>query len=339
MTSLTGRSFLKEFDFTPDEWSSLLDLSATLKSERKSGTERQRLVGKTVALIFEKSSSRTRSSFEVAAAHQGAHTTYFDPSGSHIRGKESIVDTALLFGRMFDAIEYRGYGQDTVEQLAEHSGVPVWNGLTDEWHPTQTLADQLTIREWVDKPLNEVTIAYVGDARNNVGNSVLAAGVLMGMDVRMVAPTALHNAAEIVEQAQAVAATTGAKITLTDDVAAGVRGADVIYTDVWVSMGEPKHVWTERIDLLKPYQVNAAMMDATGNPDVIAMHCLPAYHDRNTTVGEEVYQLTGMDALEITDEVFQAQREVIFDQAENRMHTIKAVMVATVAQAGDPDSA
>ncbi|MGA4670525.1 ornithine carbamoyltransferase [Propionibacteriaceae bacterium Y1923] len=332
MTSLTGRSFLKELDFTPDEWRSLLDLAAQLKQERRDGVEQQRLLGRTIALIFEKSSSRTRSAFEVAAAHQGAHTTYFDPTGSHIRGKESIVDTALLFGRMFDAIEYRGFGQDTVEQLAEHSGVPVWNGLTDEWHPTQTLADQLTIREWVDKPLDEVTIAYLGDARNNVGNSVLAAGALMGMDVRMVAPTQLHNTDEVVAQARAVAEQTGARITLTDDVAAGVAGADVIYTDVWVSMGEPKEVWTERINLLTPYQVNAAVMDATGNPDVIAMHCLPAYHDRNTTVGEEVYQLTGMEALEITDEVFQAQREVIFDQAENRMHTIKAVMVATLAR-------
>lgn len=330
MTHLTGRSFLKEFDFTPEEWTGLLDLAATLKSERRSGTERQRLAGKTIALIFEKGSSRTRSSFEVAAFHQGAHTTYFDPSGSHIRGKESIADTALLFGRMFDAIEYRGFGQDTVEELARFSGVPVWNGLTDQWHPTQTLADQLTIRERVAKPLNEVTIAYVGDARNNVGNSVLAAAALMGMDVRMVAPTALQNAPEVVEQARSVAATTGARITLTDDVAEGVRGADVVYTDVWVSMGEPKEVWAERIDLLKPYQVNAELMAATGNPDVIALHCLPAYHDRNTTVGEQVFHMTGMDALEITDEVFQAHREVIFDQAENRMHTIKAVMVATL---------
>ena len=330
MTHLTGRSFLKEFDFTPEEWTGLLDLAATLKSERRSGTERQRLAGKTIALIFEKGSSRTRSSFEVAAFHQGAHTTYFDPSGSHIRGKESIADTALLFGRMFDAIQYRGYGQDTVEELARFSGVPVWNGLTDEWHPTQTLADQLTIRERVAKPLNEVTIAYVGDARNNVGNSVLAAAALMGMDVRMVAPTALQNAPEVVEQARAVAATTGARITLTDDVAQGVKGADVVYTDVWVSMGEPKEVWAERIDLLKPYQVNAELMAATGNPDTIALHCLPAYHDRNTTVGEQVFQMTGMEALEITDEVFQAHREVIFDQAENRMHTIKAVMVATL---------
>ncbi|MGA4506864.1 ornithine carbamoyltransferase [Propionibacteriaceae bacterium G1746] len=330
MTSLTGRSFLKEFDFTPAEWRSLLDLAAQLKDERRRGVEQQRLVGRTIALIFEKSSSRTRSSFEVAAFHQGAHTTYFDPSGSHIRGKESIVDTALLFGRMFDAIEYRGFGQDTVEDLAKYSGVPVWNGLTDEWHPTQTLADQLTILERVGKPLNQVSIAYLGDARNNVGNSVLAGGALMGMDVRMVAPKALHNTDEVVAQARGVAEQTGARITLTDNVAEGVAGADVIYTDVWVSMGEPEEVWAERIALLRPYQVNAALMTATGNPDAIALHCLPAYHDRNTTVGEKVFQLTGMDALEITDEVFQAQREVIFDQAENRMHTIKAVMVATL---------
>lgn len=330
--NLSGRSFLKEFDFTPEEWTSLLDLAADLKRERREGTERQRLSGRTIALIFEKPSSRTRSSFEVAAFHQGAHTTYFDPSASHIRGKESIVDTALLFGRMFDAIEYRGYGQDTVEALAEYSGVPVWNGLTDEWHPTQTLADQLTIREHVAKPLNEVTIAYLGDARNNVGNSVLAGGALMGMDVRMVAPKDLQNTDEVVGQAREVAARTGARITLTDDVAEGVRDADVVYTDVWVSMGEPKEVWAERIDLLKGYQVNTELMRATGNPDAIAVHCLPAYHDRDTTVGEQVFQMTGMDALEITDEVFQAQRDVIFDQAENRMHTIKAVMVATLGR-------
>lgn len=330
MTQLRGRSFLKEFDFTPDEWAGLLDLAAELKIARREGREQQQLVGKCIALIFEKSSSRTRSSFEVAAAHQGAHTTYFDPTGSHIRGKESIADTGLLFGRLFDAIEYRGHGQEVVDQLAEYSGVPVWNGLTDEWHPTQTLADHLTIREHVSKPLDEVTIAYVGDARNNVGNSVLAGAALMGMDVRMVAPNALHNTDEVVAQARAVAEQTGARITLTDDVAGGVRGADVVYTDVWVSMGEPKQKWAERIDLLRDYQVNSDLMAATGNPDAIAMHCLPAYHDRHTTVGEEIYQLTGMDALEITDEVFQAHREVIFDQAESRMHTIKAVMVATL---------
>ena len=328
--NLTGRSFLKEFDFTPQEWTGLLDLAAELKLARREGREQQHLAGRTIALIFEKSSSRTRSSFEVAAFHQGAHTTFFDPSASQIRHKESIVDTALLFGRMFDGIEYRGYGQRTVEELAEYSGVPVWNGLTDEWHPTQMLADQLTIREHVDKPLNEVAIAYVGDARNNVGNSVLASGALMGMDVRLVAPKALQNTDDVVAQAREVAGSTGARITITDDVAEGVAGADVVYTDVWVSMGEPKEVWAERIELLKAYQVNAQMMAATGNPDAIAMHCLPAYHDRNTTIGEEVYQLTGMDALEITDEVFQAHRDVIFDEAENRMHTIKAVMVATL---------
>lgn len=333
MTQLAGRSFLKEFDFTPEEWTSLLDLAAELKQQRRDGTERQRLVGRTIALVFEKASSRTRSSFEVAAAHQGAHTTYFDPTGSHIRGKESIVDTALLFGRLFDGIEYRGYGQEVVEQLAEYSGVPVWNGLTDEWHPTQTLADQLTIRERVAKPLGEVAIAYVGDARNNVANSVLAGAALMGMDVRLVGPADLQPTDEVVAQAREVAGRTGARLLVTDDVAEGVRGADVVYTDVWVSMGEPEDVWAQRIDLLRPYQVNAELMAATGNPEAIALHCLPAYHDRNTTVGEKVYQLTGMDALEITDEVFQTHREAIFDQAENRMHTIKAVMVATLGDA------
>ena len=334
MTSLTGRSFLKEFDFTPQEWRGLLDLAADLKRARREGTEVPQLQGKVFALIFEKGSSRTRSAFEVAAAHQGASTTYFDPSGSHIRSKESIADTARVFGRMFDAIEYRGFGQDTVEQLAEFSGVPVWNGLTDQWHPTQALADHLTIIEHVGKPLDQTAIAYVGDAHNNVAHSILASAALMGMDVRMVAPESLQPAAEVVAQARQVAEQTGARITITADPQQGVRDVDVVYTDVWVSMGEPKDVWTQRINLLQPYQVNAGLMAATNNPSTIFLHCLPAFHDRETTVGEDIFQATGLDALEVTDEVFQAHLEPVFDLAENRMHTIKAVMVATLVDQG-----
>ncbi|WP_428841513.1 ornithine carbamoyltransferase [Georgenia thermotolerans] len=327
---LHGRSFLKELDFTPDEWRSLLDLSAALKAEKKSGTEIPRLAGKNIALIFEKTSTRTRCSFEVAAFDQGAHVTYLDPSGSQMGHKESVADTARVLGRFYDGIEYRGKSQAAVEVLAAQSGVPVWNGLTDDWHPTQMLADQLTMREHSGKPDGEIAFAYLGDARNNVGNSLLIAGAMLGMDVRMVAPAALQNAPEIVATAREIAAATGARITVTDDVAAGVQGVDFVYTDVWVSMGEPKEVWDERIALLKDYQVNAALMTATGNPDVKFLHCLPAFHDRGTAVGEDIYQKTGMDALEVTDEVFESPASVVFDQAENRMHTIKAVMVATL---------
>jgi ornithine carbamoyltransferase len=330
-TSLMGRSFVKELDFTPQEWLSLLALAEHLKTELYTQPHReQRLSEANVAVIFEKASTRTRCAFEVAAHHQGAHVTYLDPSGSHMGHKESAKDSARVLGRMFDAIEYRGFSQATVESLAEHSGVPVWNGLTDEWHPTQSLCDMLTMREHIPKPAHESGFAYVGDAHNNVANSLLIAGAMMGMDVRMVSPQSLRNPPEVVEAARAIAAQTGARITHTDQPGSGVHGVDVVYTDVWVSMGEPEDTWLERIDLLLPYQVNQGLLDKTGNPDVKFMHCLPAFHDRETAVGEQLFQSTGLDALEVTDEVFESESSIVFDQAENRMHTIKAVMVATL---------
>lgn len=330
---LHGRSFLKELDFTAQEWGGLLELSAQLKADKKAGREVKRLEGKNIALIFEKTSTRTRCSFEVAAYDQGAQVTYLDPSGSQMGHKESVADTARVLGRFYDGIEFRGKEQDHVEQLAELSGVPVWNGLTDQWHPTQMLADQLTMLEHAGgKKIEEISFAYLGDARNNVANSLLIAGALMGMDVRMVAPAALQTPPEVVAQAQRLAADSGARIMVTDDVAAGVAGVDFLYTDVWVSMGEPKEVWDERIALLAPYQVNAELVAATGNPGVKFLHCLPAFHDRGTTVGQDIYDKTGMDGLEVTDEVFESPANVAFDQAENRMHTIKAVMVATLGE-------
>jgi ornithine carbamoyltransferase len=287
-------------------------------------------VGKNIALIFEKTSTRTRCSFEVAAHDQGAHVTYLGPTGSQIGIKESMKDTARVLGRMFDGIEYRGFGQSIVEELAQYAGVPVWNGLTNEFHPTQILADFLTMREHVDKPLSQVSYAYLGDARFNMGNSLLVGGAKMGMDVRIVAPKALQPAPELVAQCKAIAAQTGARITITEDPVAGVKACDFVLTDVWVSMGEPADVWKERIDLLKPYQVNAALMAATGNPSCKFMHCLPAYHNLETKVGREVYEKFGMDAVEVTEEVFESPASIVFDEAENRMHTIKAVMVATL---------
>lgn len=329
--TLLGRSFLKELDFTADEWRSLLDLSAQLKAERRDGRERQRLQGRQVALLFEKTSTRTRCAFEVAMADQGGTTTYLDPSGSQIGHKESAADTARVLGRWYDGIEYRGAGQDIVETLAANAGVPVYNGLTDDWHPTQMLADQLTMLEHSSKPLEEIAFAFVGDARNNVGNSLLISGAMMGMDVRMVGPASQLNAPEVVEEARRIAEQSGARITVTSDVAEGVRGADFIYTDVWVSLGEPKEVWAERIDLLRPYQVNAELMAATGNPDVKFMHCLPAFHDLETSVGRDLKEQFGIEGVEVTDEVFESEASVVFDQAENRMHTIKAILVATLA--------
>ncbi|RRD21995.1 ornithine carbamoyltransferase [Actinomyces bowdenii] len=318
-------------DFSAQEWGGLLELAAELKAAKKEGREVRRLEGKNIALIFEKTSTRTRCSFEVAAYDQGARVTYLDPSGSQMGHKESVADTARVLGRFYDGIEFRGKEQAHVEQLAELSGVPVWNGLTDEWHPTQMLADQLTMLEHAGgKAIEEISFAYLGDARNNVANSLLIAGALMGMDVRMVAPRQLQTSAEVVEQAQRLAQGSGARIMVTDDVAAGVAGVDFLYTDVWVSMGEPKEVWDERIALLRPYQVNAEMLKATGNAGVKFLHCLPAFHDRATTVGQDIYDKTGMDGLEVTDEVFESEANVAFDQAENRMHTIKAVMVATL---------
>ncbi|MCK6212564.1 ornithine carbamoyltransferase [Georgenia sp. EYE_87] len=333
---LRGRSFLKELDFTGDEWRHLLDLAGTLKAEKMAGTESRRLTGRNIALIFEKTSTRTRTAFEVAAYDQGAHVTYLDPGGSQIGHKESFKDTARVLGRFYDGIEYRGARQADVETLAQYSGVPVFNGLTDEWHPTQMLADGLTMREHaalVDgrpKPESEIVHAYVGDARNNTAHSILVSGALLGLDVRLVAPLGLQPDPSVVAQAQTVADRTGARLLVTDDVTTGVRGADFVSTDVWVSMGEKKEAWDERIALLRDYQVNAELLAATGNPGVRFMHCLPAFHDLGTTVGREIYERTGMAALEVTDEVFESEASVVFDQAENRMHTIKAVLVATL---------
>ncbi|WP_042363754.1 ornithine carbamoyltransferase [Streptacidiphilus neutrinimicus] len=328
--NLRNRHFLKESDFTAQEFRFLVDLSARLKAAKYAGTEQPRLRGRNIALVFEKGSTRTRCAFEVAAADQGAHTVYLDPSGSHLGSKESVKDSARVLGRMFDAIEYRGHGQAIVEELAQHAGVPVWNGLTDEWHPTQMLADVLTVQEHSAKPLGEVSLAYLGDARNNMGNSLLVTGALLGMDIRIVAPKALWPADEVQSEARRLAAGSGARITLTDDVAAGVAGADFLYTDVWVSMGEPKEVWTERIALLAPYQVSMDTARATGNPDVKFLHCLPAFHDLGTEVGRQMHAATGMTELECTDELFESKHSIVFDQAENRLHTIKAVMVATL---------
>ncbi|WP_449065489.1 ornithine carbamoyltransferase [Planomonospora algeriensis] len=331
--NLRHRSFLRELDFTPQEIRYLIDLAADLKAAKYGGYERSRLTGKNIALIFEKTSTRTRCAFEVAAHDQGAHVTYLDPGGSQMGHKESVRDTARVLGRMYDGIEFRGRRQAHVEELAAHSGVPVWNGLTDEWHPTQMLADVLTMREHSDKPLGEISYAYLGDARNNVGNSLLVIGALLGMDVRLVAPEALWPDEEtVVRPARELAALTGARLTLTADVAEGVRGVDFLYTDVWVSMGEPKEVWDERIGLLLPYQVNAELVAATGNPAVKFMHCLPAFHNRETAVGEDLFAKTGLEALEVTEEVFESPRSIVFDQAENRLHTIKAIMVATLGE-------
>ncbi|MFF8845191.1 ornithine carbamoyltransferase [Streptomyces sp. NPDC015127] len=333
---LEGRHFLKELDFTAEEFRGLIGLAADLKAAKRAGTEFQRLRGRNIALIFEKSSTRTRCAFEVAAADQGASTTYIDPAGSHIGTKESAKDTARVLGRMFDAIEFRGDAQDTVEQLAAHAGVPVYNGLTDDWHPTQMLADVLTMTEHTDKPLEEISFAYLGDARFNMGNSYLVTGALLGMDVRIVAPRAYWPAEEIVAAARRTAEGSGARITLTEDIAEGVRGADFVATDVWVSMGESKEVWDERIKALAPYAVTMDVLRATGNTDVKFLHCLPAFHDLGTAVAREIHERHGLTELEVTDEVFESAHSVVFDEAENRMHTIKAVMVATLAAAERP---
>jgi ornithine carbamoyltransferase len=330
MTDLRGRHFLKLADFTPEEITYLLDLSAELKAAKKEGREEQKLVGKEIALIFEKDSTRTRCAFEVAAYDQGAHVTFIGPGGSHMGHKETAKDTARVLGRMYDAIEYRGFGQETADELAEWSGVPVYNGLTDEWHPTQILADFLTFTEHVDKPLNEVVFCYLGDARFNMADSYLVGGAKLGMDVRIASPKSLWPRDEITDLARAVAGETGAKITITDDIDEAVQGADFLLTDVWVSMGEADEVWAERIELLRPYQVNAEAMAATGNPDVKFMHCLPAFHNTDTEVGKEIFEKFGMDALEVTEEVFESPASLVFDEAENRLHTIKAVMVATL---------
>ncbi len=328
--NLRNQSFLKELDFTKEEFAYLLKLAADLKAAKYGGYEQPRLKGKNIALIFEKTSTRTRCAFEIAAYDQGAHVTYLGPSGSQIGHKESMKDTARVLGRMYDAIEYRGYGQAIVEELAEYSGVPVWNGLTNEFHPTQILADVLTMMEHSDKPLEQIAYCYVGDAHNNMGNSLMIAGCLLGMDVRICGPQSLWPEDELVDKARNLAAQSGARLTLTADVAAAVKDVDYLHTDVWVSMGEPKEVWDERVKLLKPYQVNAQMIELTGNPKVKFMHCLPSFHNRETTIGEDIFQKTGLDGMEVTDDVFESPRSIVFDQAENRMHTIKAVMVATL---------
>ena len=328
--NLKNRHFLKLFDFTPQEIKFLLDLALDLKKAKYAGFEQQRLVGKNIALIFEKSSTRTRCAFEVAAFDQGAHVTYLGPSGSQMGAKESMKDTARVLGRMYDGIEYRGFGQAIVEELARYAGVPVWNGLTNEYHPTQVLADFLTMMEHSDKPLHQVKFAYLGDARNNMGNSLLVGAAKMGMDFRSVAPKSVQPNPDLVATAKQIAGQNGAKITITDDLDKGVKGCDFLYTDVWVSMGEPENVWQERIQLLKPYQVNAAALQKTGNPRVKFMHCLPAFHNRETTVGEEIFQKFGLEAMEVTEEVFESPASIVWDEAENRIHTIKAVMVATL---------
>ncbi|HVS66920.1 MAG TPA: ornithine carbamoyltransferase [Mycobacteriales bacterium] len=328
--NLKGRHFLKEADFTQVEMRYLLDLARDLKRAKYAGTERPALTGKQIALIFEKTSTRTRCAFEVAAKDQGAHTTYLGPDGSQIGHKESMRDTARVLGRMYDAVEYRGFAQQTVETLAANAGVPVWNGLTDEYHPTQSLCDVFTMSELSPKPLAEISYCYLGDARFNMGNSLLTMGALMGMDVRVAAPTSLWPSEAVVHRARELAAASGARITITEDRDVAVQGVDYLHTDVWVSMGEPKDVWAERIALLQPYQVNADLLKATGNPQVRFMHCLPAFHNRETTVGEQIFQDHGLDGLEVTEEVFESPASVVFVQAENRMHTIKAVLVATL---------
>ncbi len=328
---LGQRSFLKLYDFTPEEIRYLLDLATELKVEKAEGRERPRLTGRNIALIFEKTSTRTRCAFEVATFDQGGHVTYLGPSsGSQIGHKESIKDTARVLGRMYDGIQYRGFGQEIVEELGAFAGVPVWNGLTDEFHPTQVLADLLTMEEHSPKPLSEVSFCYLGDARNNMGNSLMVGGAKMGMDVRLVAPEVCWPEEELVERCREVIESTGGTLTLTENVEEGVRGVDFVHTDVWVSMGEPESKWAERIDLLGAYKVNSAVMGMTGDPPAKFLHCLPAFHDRNTRVGEEIFEKFGLDGMEVTDEVFESEHSIVFDQAENRVHTIKAVMVATL---------
>lgn len=331
MSELAGRSFLTLCDFSTAEIRGLLELSAELKRDKRAGTETPRLSGRNIALIFEKTSTRTRCAFEVAAYDQGAHVTYLGPTGSQIGHKESVKDTARVLGRMYDGIEYRGFGQERIEQLAEFAGVPVWNGLTDEFHPTQVLADVLTMMEHAGRGPEGLAYCYLGDARNNVGNSLLVGGSKLGMDVRMCAPRDLWPEESLVERCRAWADQSAGRVTLTEDLAEGVGGADFLYTDVWVSMGEDSAVWKERIEKLRPYQVNREVVELTGNPNVGFLHCLPAFHDRDTKIGQEIFETYGLDGLEVTDEVFESACSLVFDQAENRLHTIKAVMVATLA--------
>lgn len=329
--NLKNRNFLKLLDFTPEEIQYLLNLASKMKKSKASGLEEQMLNCKNIALIFEKTSTRTRCAFEVAAYDQGAHVTYLGPSGSQIGHKESIKDTARVLGRMYDGIEYRGYGQDIVEELGKYAGVPVWNGLTDEFHPTQILADFLTMREHSDKELSQIKFCYLGDARNNMGNSLMVGAAKMGMDFRAAAPDQYQPNVQLQDTCREIAAKTGAKILITNNVEEAVKDCDFLYTDIWVSMGEPESAWQQRIDLMLPYQVNRKVLELTGNPNVKFMHCLPAFHNRETKVGEELYHKFGLNGLEVTEEVFESEASIVFDQAENRMHTIKAVMVATLA--------
>ena len=328
--NLRNRSFLKLLDFSPEEIRFLLGLSMELKRAKYAGTEQPRMLGKNIVLIFEKPSTRTRCAFETAAYDQGARVTYLDPASSQLRKKESVKDTARVLGRMYDGIEYRGFGQEIVEMLAKYSNVPVWNGLTNEFHPTQVLADIFTIMEHTDKLLSQVKLAYLGDARFNMGNSLLVGTAKMGMDFRCLAPKSLQPNKELVRKAEEIAKQTGARIKITDNPQEGVKDCDFLYTDVWVSMGEPAEVWKERIELLKPYQVNKNLLEMTGNPNVKFMHCLPSCHNRETTVGEDIYKKFGLESMEVTEEVFESEASVVFDEAENRLHTIKAVMVATL---------
>ena len=328
--NLKNRSFLKLLDFTPKEIQYMLDLARDLKRAKYTGTEQQRLKGKNIVLLFEKDSTRTRCAFEVGALDQGAHVTYLGPSGSQMGKKESMKDTARVLGRMYDGIEYRGYDQSTVETLAEYAGVPVWNGLTTEFHPTQILADFLTMSEHIDKPLNQVSFCYLGDAKNNMGNSLMVGAAKMGMDFRAAAPKSCQPDEALVAKCREIAKETGAKITITDNVEEAVKGVDFLYTDVWVSMGEPAEVWDERIKLLRPYQINMDVVKKTGNPKVKFLHCLPAFHNLETQVGRDIHAKYGLDAMEVTEEVFESAMSIVFDEAENRLHTIKAVMVATL---------
>lgn len=329
---LKGRSFLKLLDFTPKEIRFLLNLSKKLKAEKKNGKARKKLKGKNIALIFEKTSTRTRCAFEVAAFDQGANVTYLGPTGSQIGHKESMKDTARVLGRMYDGIEYRGFGQKIVEELTEYSAIPVWNGLTDEFHPTQVLADLLTMEEHSKKKLNKISFCYLGDARNNMGNSLMVGGAKMGMDVRLCAPKENWPEEALTKKCKSIAKETKAKITLTEKVEDGVKGVDFLYTDVWLSLGEPSAKWEERIKLMKSYQVNMNVIKLTGNSRVKFLHCLPAFHNRETRVGEEIYQKYGLDGMEVTEDVFESKHSIVFDQAENRLHTIKAVMVATLGK-------
>ena len=328
--NLRNRNFLKLLDFSQEEIKFLLDLSMDLKKAKYCGTEQKKLTGKNIALIFEKASTRTRCAFEVAALDQGAHVTYLGPSGSQIGQKETMKDTARVLGRMYDGIEYRGFGQDIVEELGKYAGVPVWNGLTNEYHPTQILADFLTMIEHADKPIEKIKFAYLGDARNNMGNSLMVGAAKMGMDFRSIAPREYQPSGDLVDECKKIASTSDGKIMITDNIEEGVKGVDFLYTDVWVSMGEADSVWEERINLLKPYQVNKKVMDLTGNSKVKFLHCLPAFHNRDTKIGEEIYKKFGLESMEVSEEVFESEASIVFDEAENRMHTIKAVMVATL---------